>query len=103
MNLQELLHITENIVNDLTIKIDNQEMDHKTLEEEILKHINKIGNLMEQEILEKVKEPTIENKIIINGKQAVFNQKRNLRFINRFGYTTVISRRCYNYVNENLL
>jgi len=39
MNLQELLHITENIVNDLTIKIDNHEMDHKTLEEEILKHI----------------------------------------------------------------
>lgn len=100
MNLKELLHITENVVNDLTIKIDNQEIDHKTLEEEILKHINKIGNLMEQEILEKVKEPTIENKITINDKQAVFSQKRNLRFINRFGYTTVISRRCYNYVNE---
>lgn len=40
MNLKELLHITENVVNDLTIKIDNQELDHKTLEEEILKQID---------------------------------------------------------------
>ena len=72
MNLKELLHNTENVVTDLTIKIDKQKIDHKTLEEEILKHINKIGNLMEQEILEKVKEPTIENKIIVNGKEALF-------------------------------
>jgi hypothetical protein len=42
MKLKEILRITELIVNDLTGKINKSIIDHKTLEEEILKHINKI-------------------------------------------------------------
>lgn len=100
MKLKEILRITELIVNDLTGKINKSMIDLKTLEEEILKHINKIGSIMEQEILENINEPTIENRIIVNNEEAVFSQKRNLRFKNRFGAETVIARRCYKYLDK---
>jgi len=74
MKLKEILSLTESIVNDLSNKLNKTIIDHKTLEEEILKHINKIGHFMEQEILENVKEPTNENRIIVDNEEAVFNR-----------------------------
>lgn len=100
MKLKEILSLTESIVNDLAEKLNKTIIDHKTLEEEILKHINKIGHFMEQEILENIEEPTLENRIIVNNEEAVFNQRRNLRFKNRFGGEIVIERRCYKYLKR---
>ena len=101
MKLEEILQLSENIVNDLSQKLNDNEIDHYKMEEMILKHINQIGSIMEQTVVNNIKEPTQENSITVDGEQAIFSQKRNLRYINRFGETTIINRRCYKYTKKS--
>jgi len=51
-------------------------------------------------MIEKVKEPAGENRVIVDEKIAVFDGIRNPRIINRFGGMTVKPRRCYKYLNH---
>ena len=44
-----------------------------------------------------LEEPTQENSVVVGDRVAVYAGKRNLRYRNRFGGTTVIPRRCYKY------
>ena len=55
---------------------------------------------MVQEMVEGVAEPTRANRIMVDGEVAVFDQVRNLRFINRFGEYVVRARRCYKFLNQ---
>ena len=57
--------------------------------------MNWVGDLMVQEAVEGVEEPTRANRIMVDGEVAVFEQVRNLPFINRFGEYVVRPRRCY--------
>ena len=56
--------------------------------------MNWVGDLMVYEVIEGVEEPTRANRIMVDGELAVFDQVRNLRFINRFGEHVVRPRRC---------
>jgi len=47
-------------------------------EQEILQFVNWVGDLMAQEVVEGVAEPTRANRIIVDGEVAVFEQARNL-------------------------
>jgi hypothetical protein len=49
-------------------------------EREILRYTNGIGSLMTQEVLEGVREPTVENRLEVRGKVVVYEGTRNLRF-----------------------
>ena len=47
--------------------------------------INRISDLMMQEVLEGISEPISENRVWVEGEEAVFDPVRILRFLNRFG------------------
>jgi hypothetical protein len=100
MELREFILQSEEIIKNLSEGINHSEISLKQAEESILKHINRLGQIMVEEMIEEVKEPVGENRVVVDEKIAVFEGVRNLRFINRFGGVTVKPRRCYKYLNH---
>jgi len=100
MELREFILQSEEIIKNLSEGINHSEISLKQAEGSILKHINRLGQIMVDEMIEGVKEPVSENRVVVDEKIAVFDGIRNLRFINRFGGVTVKPRRCYKYLNH---
>jgi hypothetical protein len=100
MKIEELLLSGEDLVNTLVEGINLSEKSLKEGEEKVLEFINRIGQIMTDEIVMKVKEPTVENRVVVNREVATYHEMRSLRFINRFGGQTVRLRRCYRYENK---
>jgi hypothetical protein len=84
----------------LSKAVDQQGLGLKEVEERILQFVNRIGDLMLQEVLEGVSEPFTENRVWVGDQEAVFDGNRSLSFRNRFGGVTVRVRRCYKYVHR---
>ncbi len=85
MKLQQFVAQSGEVVNELSRAIENQDLGLKKVEERIQQFLNRIGDLMVQEVLDGVKDPFTKNRIWVNGKKAVFDQGRRFRFRNRFG------------------
>jgi hypothetical protein len=100
MKLIEELQRCEELVKCLAEGLNNRSLCLKAVEEEIVTFINRIGCILEEEIIGHVEEPVRENRVIVNGEAAVFEGIRNLRFRNRFGGETIHPRRCYKYVDK---
>jgi len=100
MELREFILQSEEIIKHLGEGINHSEISLKQAEEKIVEHINRLGQIMVDEVVEEVKEPVGENRVVVDDKVAVFDGMRNLRFINRFGGVTVKPRRCYKYLNH---
>ena len=100
MKLQEFVAQSSELVNELSEAIENQQIGLKEVEEKILQFINRIGDLMVQEVVEGVSEPIRENRVWVKDEEAVFDQVRSLRFRNRFGGITERARRCYKYLHR---
>ena len=100
MELQEFVSQSSEVVNELSRAIENREIGLKEVEERILQFVNRMGDLMVQEVLEGVGEPFTENRVWVQGQEAVFDQVRTLRFLNRFGGVTERKRRCYKYLRR---
>src|SRR4030042_1911530 len=98
--IKQLIIRGQATVNRVRRAVDEGQMSFAEAEEEIVRYTNEVGSLMVQEVLEGVTEPVVENRIVVEGKVAVYDGKRNLRFINRFGEETVRARRCYKYVEQ---
>jgi ribosomal protein L21E len=99
VKLGEFLHIAETLVNEWVLHLNDDRKSLFEVEKEIVRFINKIGNLLLTEVVEKVEEPTQENTIWVEGKKAVYKQMENLRIRNRFGEEIVKKRRTY-YIPE---
>lgn len=97
MKIRELLLSSEDLVNKLAEGMNLSNISLKEAEERILRFVNRIGQVMTDEVVEKVKEPTVENTLVVGGKVVSYHEMRGLRFINRFGGQTVRLRRCYRY------
>ncbi len=100
MKLQEFVVQSSELVNELSEAIENQQIGLKEVEERILVFVNKIGDLMVQKVVEKVGDPLTENRVWVEEQEAVFDQVRNMRFRNRFGWVTERTRRCYKYLHR---
>jgi hypothetical protein len=100
MELREFILQSEEIIKNLSEGINHSEISLKQAEESILKHINRLGQIIVDEMIEGMKEPVGENRVVVDDKIAVFDGVRNLRFINLFGGVTVKPRRCYKYLNH---
>lgn len=103
MKSHELVADSEQIVKELGIaasRMNAGKIGLQDAEQKIVEFLNWVGDLMVQEVVEGVEEPTQANRITVDGEVAVFDQVRNLRFINRFGETVVRARRCYKYLNQ---
>ena len=100
MELQVLVAQAGELVNELSRAVEQQGIGFKEVKERILEYVNRIGDLLVQEVLERVSEPFTENRVWVREEEAVFDQKRALRFRNRFGGVTVRQRRCYKYLHR---
>ena len=81
-------------------ELNRGESEFKKAEEEILEHVNRVGQIMVDEAAAGVSEPIYENRVVVGDKVAVYDGMRNMRFINRFGGITERPRRCYKYVGH---
>lgn len=100
MNLEGLLHHGNILVKELADGINCRGLSFEESERQILQFLYQIGQALEEQVVAGLKEPTTENRTRVNGKIAVFDGRRPLRFRSRFGGQTVILRRCYKYSDE---
>ena len=100
MQLRDFLLQSDEIIKHLKEGIDHSAISLKQAEEKILEYVNRIGQIMVDEVVEGVKEPVGENRVVVGEKEALYDGMRNLRFINRFGGVTVKPRRCYKYLHH---
>jgi hypothetical protein len=100
MKVNELILQSEEIIKCLAEGINRSETSLKEAEEKILDHVNRLGQIMVDEVVERVSEPVYENRVVVEGEEALYSGTRNLRFINRFGGVTVKPRRCYKYTQR---
>lgn len=98
MRVKELILQSEEIIKCLVEGVNRGEIEFKRAEEKILEHVNRVGQIMVDEVPEGVSEPVYENRVVVGGK--VYDGKRNMRFINRFGGITERPRRCYKYLEH---
>ena len=61
MNLQEQILRSEELVKQLAEGINHQGLNLKEAEQKILEHINRIGQIMVDEVVQQLKEPVTEN------------------------------------------
>lgn len=99
-NMIEFLHIAEALVNELSEQLDADNLTLLDAEKQIVNFVNRIGNLIFEEVITKVKEPTVENTLWVEGKKAVYKQTDNLRIKTRFGGEIVRQRRTYKIQGE---
>lgn len=97
MNVTELARQSTELIEQLADAIEQQGLGLKEVEERIQQYLNRLGALMVQEVVNGVAEPISENRVWVAGEEARFEQRRPLRFRNRFGGQTVRVRRCYRY------
>ncbi len=100
MESQELVPTAQRIVKELSRGLNAGQIGLQDAEQRIVEFVNWVGDLMVQEVVESVQEPTRANRIMVGGEVAVFDQVRNLRFINRFGEYVVRARRCYKFLDQ---
>lgn len=98
--LQQIQRASE-VVNNLADRIDGRRMSLREAEDEILDFANCVGGLMEQELVDQLCEPTIENRAFVEGKEAVYDGDRQTHFVNRFGGQTKLKRRGYKLKHES--
>ena len=100
MKSHELVSSAERVVKELSRRLNASQIGLQDAEQRIVEFLNWVGDLMVQEVVEGVAEPTRANRIMVDGEVAVFDQVRNLRFINRFGEYVIRPRRCYKLLNQ---
>ena len=100
MKSHELVSSAERTVKELSGRLNAGQLGLQDAEQRIVEFLNWVGDLMVQEVVEGVEEPTRANRIMVDGEVAVFDQVRNLRFINRFGEYVLRPRRCYKFLNR---
>src|SRR5271157_3012409 len=95
METKDVLPLSAVLVKELAEGLNVGSCTFEQVEERILQFIYELGRALEEEILQGVQEPTIENSLRVGERTAVYSGKRNLRFLNRFGGEVVLPRRCY--------
>ncbi len=97
MEITDVLQRSQILVKELSEGLNLGNCTFQQVEQRILQFINEIGQAVEQEILAGVQEPTVENRVRVGERTALYSGKRNRRFRNRFGGTVVLPRRCYKF------
>jgi len=100
MTLKEYLPLAEILVNELIGQIDIGDTSLKEVEEKIVEFVYRIGHMMLEEVVQSVAEPTIENRLEVEGKAARYKDTQNMRFKNRFGKEIIRKRRRYSVEGE---
>ena len=93
--LGELLLDAKLLVNRSIVDIDRGGIGLKEVEDRIVQFVNRVGALLVDRVVHGVKDPVSENRVWVDGKQALYKGDTPLQFINRFGTTVSRKRRGY--------
>ena len=93
--LRELLINAELLVNRSIVDIDRGEIGLKEVEDRIVQFVNRVGSLLVDRVVQGVRDPVTENRVWLDGVQALYKGDTPLQFINRFGTTVSRKRRGY--------
>ena len=85
VKLMELLSEAEVLVNRVVYDIDQGSIGLQKAEERILEYVNKVGSLLVEQVVDQVEEPIVENRVWVDGNQALYKESSAMRFRNRFG------------------
>ncbi len=68
MTIKELLLSSEKLVNSLVEEIDSSDSSLKDAEERILQFVNRVGQVMTDDVVKNIKEPTVENAFLLMAR-----------------------------------
>jgi hypothetical protein len=94
-NLGEFVQHAEDLVKSQVEALQLEGVTLFDIEDEILNFVNEIGSLLESLVLSEIEEPTQDNRILINGKNALYKGMATVSFKDRFGNTQKLQRRSY--------
>lgn len=78
MKIEELLLSSEKLVNTLVEEINSSDSSLKEAEERILQFVNRVGQVMTDDVVKNIKEPTEENTLVVDGEVAKYHEMRSL-------------------------
>jgi hypothetical protein len=97
MEITDVLPRSQTLIKELSEGLNGGLSSLQQTEERILSFVYELAHTLEREVLAGLREPTQENSLRVGERTAVYAGKRNVRFLNRFGGTVVLPRRCYKY------
>ena len=97
--INDFLPFVEEIVNNLIKDINNYNISFKEAEERVVEITNKIGNLIMENIVDGLEEPTTENVLHLKEGTARYRGTDEKVITDRFGEKLIIPRRRY-YIKE---
>jgi hypothetical protein len=95
----EMFSRAPQLVKELSERVDGGVMSFMEAERCIQEFLNSLGTLMDQEVLNGVKEPVEENRVEVEGAEVVYEKNSPLSFIARWGERVSINRRRYKFVD----
>ena len=99
--INDFLPLAGILVKELSEQINLGNIGLIEIEEKIVEFINQIGHLLLKDVVERIREPVIENHIMVDGKNAFYRNMQNLRFRNRFGQEIIRNRRAYSVEGQS--
>jgi len=97
--MMEVLSRAPQLVKELAESVNVGTTDFMEAEQCIQEFLNTLGTLMDQEVLNGLKEPVEENRVEVEGTEVVYEKNSNLSFISRWGGRVSIGRRRYKFVD----
>ena len=97
MEITDVLPRSQALIKELSEGLNGGQCSLQQTEERILSFVYELACTLERDVLAGLREPTQENSLRVGERTAVYAGRRNARFLNRFGGTVVLPRRCYKY------
>lgn len=97
MKLTEILPRCQILIKELSEGLTLGTLSLEQAERRILSVVYELAQAVEQEVVNRVEEPTQENRLRVGERTAVYGGKRPRSIRTRFGGTMQLWRRCYKF------
>jgi len=97
----EFVPRAEQLVNKLVSEVNDRDIDFRIAETCILDFIYEIGHELLSQVTESVTDPVYENRVMVEGKTALYKDTQTLCFRDRFGGIIRRQRRRYALEGES--
>ena len=83
--LSEFVPRARDLVNELVTEVNASGVDLRGVESRILTFVYELAHEMLQQVIEGILEPVLENRVVVDGKEARYKDLQTLSFRDRFG------------------
>ncbi|MBN2532743.1 MAG: hypothetical protein JXB88_07630 [Spirochaetales bacterium] len=87
--INDFVPLADILVKEFSEQINMGNIGLKEIEEKIVEFINQIGHLLLKDVVAKIKEPVLENHIMINGENAFYRNMHKPRSSSIQCFTTI--------------